>query len=429
MPVMKRIQDLTPEDQKTHFTYGVYLHDVKSFVSSYLKDNNIKVTLSGGLNDPDKRPRNLIESAMQRMATSGYLIYSSIAKYENLPKVLLPSKQAIGDALDEVIFEERKSKVKELSDRLACTGEDLTELAKWVKAINPNYTKADLMKAAHFIWQVKRKLAGKPTKWETLLHLYSREQGLGKSWAIREYLLKPLEPAVIFTKLSTFCDERSTAALEKNFVAFVDEIDWADNASVEYLKNIITSSEVGYRPMRTNEVVQVKNNVTLITAANRHIYEIITDNSGNRRYHEIEVPTKSNWELLKSIDYLALYRGIDENDVEGYSVRVQDELGRELEAYKTPSDIEVYITDRFLKPESGSKQVSLDDLFDDYRAYCSASGIANPLNKNWFSRNIHRRGVVTKRLTLGKVKVQVAVVDVECPVREYGSVSRDKGIV
>jgi hypothetical protein len=398
---------------------GILFIDPKKYIEDYLKTHSICISLSGTLIDPENRPRPLIESAISRAALQDYLDYSNIPKYHGLPRILQLTKDSIRDSLDEVIFEQRVQQAKALSSHLACEQEDLTEIKKWVHALNPNHTELDVYKAAHFIWQVKRKLAGLPTKWESLLHLYSRDQGFGKSWAIR-YLLGPLAPAVIYSKLTTFCDDRSSGALARNYAAFIDEIDWPTKDSVEYLKTIITSPQVSYRPMRTNEVHTVPNNVTLITAANRQIYEIINDSSGNRRYLQITVPQKVDWDLIHKIDYLKLYRGVNEKIEDGYSTILQDELTKELSEMVVKEDIEVFIDDLHLIPKENSKTILLDDLYVAYSDYCSVNGYKEPMNKKWFSRKLNLRGVKTKRLIIDKERCQVIVVDTQCPVLEMG---------
>ncbi len=397
---------------------AVTLSDPKRYVEDYLTNNNIAVTLTGSLVDAEQRPRPLIENALYRAALSDYLDYSNIYRILKLPKVLQFTKALLVDSLDEILFHKRQVQVQALATTLACEQEDLSELRRWVAALNPSHTELDVLKAAHFIWQVKRKLVGKKTKWESLLHIYSRDQGKGKSWAIR-HLLTPLQPAVIYSKLTTFCDDRSSASLARNYVAFVDEIDWPTKESGEYLKTIITSPEVSYRPMRTNDVVTITNNVTLITAANRQIYEIINDSSGNRRYHQITVPGDIDHGAINSIDSFRIFKGIDEKLEDGYSTRLGEDLAVELSAMVVKEDIEVFIEDLHLIPTStNTKRIILDDLFDTYISYCSTNNYKDPMNKKWFARKLNLRGVKTKRIQKGEARYVTIDVDTRCPVAD-----------
>jgi hypothetical protein len=394
---------------------AVRLTDSKEYVKHFLTHEQIAVSLSGTLVDKEHRPKSIIENVIYRSALRDYITYTAHQKALRLPKVLQLTKQAISDSLEEYIFDVRKESVAKLAADLACETENLDELRKWVKALNHESTEADVMKAAHFVWQIKRKLARMPTTYHTLLHIYGRKQGTGKSTAIRK-LLSVLDPAVIYTKIGVFCDDRSTAALERNYVAFVDEIDWANKDSTEYLKNIITAEHVSYRPMRTNDVVTVKNNCTLITAANRHIYEIIIDYSGNRRYTEIATSDFMDWDIINNIDAAKIFKGVDEKIEHGYLPKVLDEVMAEQTGMQMKEDIVEFIEDMHLQELGELKTISLDDLYIAYKQYADENGIKNPLDKRWFSRKLMMRGIKTARKTFMGSPVFMLQVSTKCPV-------------
>jgi hypothetical protein len=394
---------------------AVRLTDPKDYVKWFLASEAIEVSLAGTLIDREDRPKSIVENAMHRSMLREHIRYSECYKLMRLPKLNQLTKESLRDSLDEYIFEARKVKLKELSDRLACETENLAELTKWVKALNPESTHVEVMKAAHFIWQVKRKLAGLKTTYHTLLHIYGRQQGTGKSTAIKK-LLEPLNPAVIYAKLEVFCDDRSTAALEKNYAAFVDEIDWPNKDSTEYLKNIITADHMSYRPMRTNDVQTVKNNCTLITAANRHIYEIIVDYSGNRRYTEIVCADVMDWGVIDKIDSLAVFKGVNEKLEHGYLTQVMQEVRAEQTAMQMKEDIVEFIEDSNLLVSNEPKTILLDDLYVHYQQYASVNGVKNVLDKRWFARKLGMRGVKTHRKQYQGSLVYMVTVDTQCPV-------------
>lgn len=174
----------------------------------------------------------------------------------------------------------------------------------------------------HFLWQVKRKLFGKPTYYH-MMPVYVSAQGTGKTTAI-QMLVEPLREVVSNTTLEQFTDQRSWATLSRTYIKVVDEMAKAERTDMATLKMALSAEGVlEYRPMRSNDLEQVIQNNTFIGTSNEEISGLIRDYTGVRRFfqiigcmkpvHELDPKDKErHWQMLKTADMLAIWRSVDE---------------------------------------------------------------------------------------------------------------------
>lgn len=172
----------------------------------------------------------------------------------------------------------------------------------------------------HFIWNVKRRLNGHETNRE-IMPVIQGFQGIGKSYTIRDGLLRPLQD---LSKQSTFKqleDPREYKLLSDNFVLFFDEMSYAGLADIDNIKRLITETRISIRRMYTSSHDIVVKNAQFIGCTNKSLINIITDPTGMRRFYEIVCRPKSSvsnltelYKQLNNIDYELIWKCVSHED-------------------------------------------------------------------------------------------------------------------
>jgi len=190
-----------------------------------------------------------------------------------------------------------------------------------------------------FIWQVKRKMIGKPVT-NHIMPIILGKQGTGKTTFITN-LISPIDDLTAPTDFQQITDSRNMSIFEK-YVLFVDEMGFASKSDVDLVKNVITAEVIGRRPLHTNAYVNVRQCATLIGASNRNMDQLIRDETGNRRFAPIDFRNDPDWEAVKDIDYRQLWAAIDENGQDP-SIGFIDEIRERQEMSRVKSSCEEWI--------------------------------------------------------------------------------------
>lgn len=182
----------------------------------------------------------------------------------------------------------------------------LSYLTAWHKLLQINQPlDVTVCVLSHFHWLVKTRMFGlyKPQAHPLMLGIWGN-QGIGKSsiddghW--RTFLHKYYVPDYTLERLA---DDRNKPLLGSSFVLNLAELvtnNRADhNAAVTgsnlaLLKSLLTQSEITYRPMQTTNSVTLKVNASVIYSANTHIFDIIQDQTGMRRFLELTSDAPAN---------------------------------------------------------------------------------------------------------------------------------------
>ena len=312
-------------------------------------------------------------------------------------------KETLSDALEELIYLERTAKIAELAASVACTGEDLTELRKFTEAITGRADALDVAALAHFVWLVKRKLAGLPVTWH-LMPILNGIQGVGKSTAIKE-LLKPVAVVTSYLKLDELADSRCSQALETKYVIVCDEMQGAARTEIETLKNRITAETVGMRPMRSNDLVDVRVNATFIGSTNKDVATLIKDSTGMRRFLEIRCKATLMREIY-SVDFMKLWRGIDETRSKTYLEDYRAELAQAQLQIETPDEIAVFLNEFGLIPTGNSYgKIRSTKLYGDYKVWAAQHG-HYAVNAIHFGRRLKSLGIESSVTTIAGCSVR-----------------------
>lgn len=268
----------------------------------------------------------------------------------------------------------------------------------------------------HFTWQIKRRMMERPTYYDIMVALYGA-QGIGKSFLVNGTyggVLDRFYNASI--SLDNLMDERWTVALNNQFLMNIEEMDSGKMGNISgknlaTIKKVITGSEATYRPMGTNTTQSVKIKTSFISNANYHIYEIINDETGMRRFIEFNSGIEKGKQLdnamvAKLIDYAPkMFSSINENLDKGYfdpTSPVGLEVAAIQESYvRKPAISEFAELLEVDKDMKYSECVAYNTLYDQYESHCVEQKVAEKYRVT--KKNFRRK---MEDLLEGSTKVQ-----------------------
>lgn len=170
--------------------------------------------------------------------------------------------------------------------------------------------KATEIALANFIYRVKNHMRG---RWKHSCHLmpiFHGPQGSSKTTAI-DALLAPVADVTAKTDFEVFSHDSKAFDLTIKPIMFMDEMSGATRADVTKIKQVMTQDR---RSMR--QIYQATSTRTLITtfvgASNKDISTLIKDETGNRRFLQIDTPVLDR-KSFAGFDMLAVWRSVDEN--------------------------------------------------------------------------------------------------------------------
>jgi hypothetical protein len=291
-------------------------------------------------------------------------------------------------------------KMTEMFEAIAYKSDDsfadeyFTRLHKHMKIAEDLDIFLTLMK--HFVWQIKRRILEISTHNDIMICLYGA-QGVGKSFLCSaifgEVLGRFYNPTISFNNL---LDERWTRALFTQFLMNIEEMDAGGNkftdSNLATLKKYLTGKEATYRPMKTNEQKVIPIKASFISTSNFHIYKVISDESGMRRFFEFNM----GLEKSERMDYEEttwfkdnshrMFSSINENIEYGYW-KVDSEVGEKIteiqKSYINNSAFK-FLTSKFVLDESMKLEdgCTLSELYASYDSYCVENGI----DKRWIKQ-------------------------------------------
>lgn len=365
--------------------------DPRKYVAWWLSAKKIIVDERGGLTSPDKREYQEIFDTLMLDYNEQISQFNYIAD----KKIKGANDTNMKRALDEIISLEMVKRRAEIFEKLRFNGtENLVPLEQFVKAVTGKTEAKIVGVLAHFLWQIKRRLIDKEIVYHIMPILYGG-QGAGKSKAL-QHLFKQLTNLTLDLGLTEVTDPRFYFSLNRNFVAVLDEMAGAKKADVDILKKQISATYNDVRKLGGNIVTKIKQNASFIGTTNRPVNEIIFDTTGARRFYEIRTLEKLDWAAVNSIDYVSLYRGIDENRENGYIEAVMDEVIKDQEDLIGVDELTAFMEAH--KCLDGTKEISTQLVYEAYKTWAEANGIKNLINSVWFGRKLSNRGIrnVTK---------------------------------
>jgi hypothetical protein len=364
------------------------INDPRKYVSWWLSIKKINIDERGGLCSTDKR------SYFDLFDTMVLDYYEQIDDFNKSSdkKVRGAPETNLRKALDETISIKMMERRAEISESLKFTGtENLIPLEQFVLAATGKIEKKVVGVLAHFIWQIKRRLADKEIVYH-IMPILVGAQGGGKSLALHK-LFKPLINLTLELTLTEVTDARFYFALNQNFVAVLDEMAGAKKTEVENLKKQISATYNDVRKLNTNIVTKIKQNASFIGSSNRAVNEIIFDPTGARRFYEVKTLDLLNWDLINSIDYTELFKGINEHLERGYIEAVLAEVKEDQKELVGIDELDSFIEGHQITP--GTKEIAAHVIYDAYKTWAEINGIKNPRTSMWVGRRLTNRGLLS----------------------------------
>lgn len=305
-------------------------------------------------------------------------------------------KNLIEDAANLIIDRDWRWHLEKIGRHLrySCALEHSGEVEKFVGACvaSPGQVEVDVLK--HWMWQVKRKLAGKAVS-NHLMIVFTGKQGAGKSTAI-DILMKSLEDYRLDMAVPALADERNFHSLSRSFVVVCDEMHGCAKADIESLKHIVTARTISARRLFTNSRDILEQNASFIGSSNKAVDLLVRDDSGMRRFFSFDCAERMDWNVLNTVNAENMWRSIDEDRENGYLVSVLDDLRTRQEAMRHRDSVESYLDETGALIGIGQKTISVRDVFSDYVDWCKESA-TTPFDKTYFSKRMKALGVELRR--------------------------------
>lgn len=348
----------------------------------------------------DKQPSNKSDDREIVDPETGETILVTLRRGPGRPpqnKVKGLSDKHLMDAFAEFVNNAVQVERDRFVYNLTCQEEDLVLLSQYASAILPSDAGETVHKVttavlAHWVWMVKKKMLGENPTWH-IMPIFYGPQGGGKSTAIHQFLA-PIHDYVLEAPLDEITDSRFARSLSENFVIFCDELAGIRQTDLNTLKLLITASTKDYRVLGKNDVVKVQQACSFIAATNESVQNQINDRTGSRRYFQINTAVKLDWDALKAIDFLELWRGIDERKDRGY---IEDVLP--LVAEKQAAERPLLPAEEFMNEQKETMKKEALERFYVYRMYRGWSDERGykPVNERAFQQDVAISGwVLTK---------------------------------
>ena len=235
-------------------------------------------------------------------------------------------------AIQEQREQDRISKVREM---LAYRPEAEFPLTEWATELLTTYgLKENIPESVealkHMLWSIKRGIWMREIPLPLFYTFHSKKQGIGKTRLIQEFAAQFLFAYNGSANLAQLLDSNNMMAQTRGrWLIDFQELAVGgrghkslDGDAVAALKQAITTPYIAGRTMFHHSLKVEKNYSVMCSSTNVHIWDVIRDGTGMRRYFEfvldpdVAEPYKGAKGLLACIT--DAYRAIDENDAKGY---------------------------------------------------------------------------------------------------------------
>lgn len=277
---------------------------------------------------------------------------------------------------------EKSIKIKLIHDKKVKCDKEWKALANAICDTNIDET---VLVLQHFVWQVKRKMFGKPVDYHMMPVLYTNKHGVGKSMFIKIFNA-PLDCLVAACDFAKVVDPREFNIWKYSVLVF-DEMATADRHSIDVIKNRITNDNFTVRALYTNDQVVIINESTMIGSSNIDLSNIIIDKTGMRRFYQIDCKDSFDHDVINKTDYYRLWQSVDE-DAESPLLQNQqffNNVKKHQHSKRNMSDIEC-----FLRHYPNTERISSNELWNDFKDYLynHAPGSVNKFRSTYFFKSL-----------------------------------------
>lgn len=312
--VLAEFTDLTDKGAKQTFRecrliadLGAYPYSVTEFVPLFLKSRGHRMKFSGEFTN--SADADFIQNQMMIWSheiLGGGAVFSDAQIKAAFPNWQVTEKdRLLADAFHHVSYDPS-------ADPLELTG--FATLMTAPTAGDPAKTARDIraceIALRNFIYRVKNHMRQTWRHGSHLMPVFYGPQGSGKTTAVR-HLLSPIRDFSSAVGFDLFEHDAKLMKLSVTPVMFFDEMAGITKAENERLKDFMHSES---RELRRLYGAPVNRTLvsTFIGCSNKDISTLIRDETGNRRYLQIETPRLDRDEIMK-FDALAMWRSVDEN--------------------------------------------------------------------------------------------------------------------
>jgi hypothetical protein len=262
----------------------------------------------------------------------------------------------------------------------------------------------------HMMWQVKRRIYGREVKNDLWLGLYGA-QGKGKSFIVRNCIFKIFEDFYCETQLSKIDDiDREIGKFRDNFIVNFEELavgnvgteersNKVNKKTMANLKSILTSDTLYIRKMGGQGQMTVPKTFVPISTANEPLYDVIYDESGMRRFFQLDLnPPEhlSTFDVDKVSELAAraeeAWKGVCEWDNEpvwDWNSEVGKKITAIQKGYRPHTTVDDWLEQGNYCADD-DVEVACKILYSDYKNFCKESGINYPLARKNFTSNMKR---------------------------------------
>lgn len=281
-------------------------------------------------------------------------------------KLKLP-RNDINDAVDRYIADQRDAALADLrrmfQRRQEFDWHAMVRVCFDCRDVGEDFVVAVLR---HQVWQVQRKIAGRPAS-HHLMPVLHGPQGCGKTYWIEQFV-SPLIDVTSYADFGQIADDRMID-LWRSYVIVLDEMAKAGKADIETVKHVITAQTLERRPMRTNAIVTIIQNATMIGASNLRLAELIRDETGIRRFVELFYIRPIDQDFLGTVDWYAAWASVQAEDAAPI-LAVMDQLVEQQAGLRHHGPVEywlMHLTD--LDLSELHKLAGADDLLSTRQLY------------------------------------------------------------
>ncbi|MGQ2972038.1 MAG: VapE domain-containing protein [Brevundimonas mediterranea] len=286
---------------------GAYPYGVEEFVPAFLKSRGYKMNFGGEFgNESDadfilnKMNQWSHEIIGGRPIYAESLIRGAFANWQTTERTRM-----LKAAYAKVSFDKDAT-----SDELARFADFIT-IKTGDDEIDRRNARAAEVALANFIYRVKNHLRGVWKHGVHMMPILYGPQGSGKSTAVDKFL-SPLTDMSSKVGFDIFEHDGKMYALSTTPVMFFDELAGVTKAEVERIKDIMLADKRELRKLYANPATRTLI-TTFIGCSNRDVSTMIKDETGNRRFLQIDTPVKLSLTKIRGFDALAMWRSVDED--------------------------------------------------------------------------------------------------------------------
>lgn len=295
--------------------------------------------------------------------------------------------------IDQAIKEEGEEQLVALNQTLTYNSKVPDQFETLLTAMTGQpATPIDVAVMKHFFWQIKRKMRGLSVKYHLMPIIWGKT-GSGKSELVRQLAAPITNYMHTGMGLDRMGDDRYYEAFSKYFIVFLDEMPKVEKASVEHIKSVITAPKLLGRILGSHRTQVYPMNATFIGTSNESPSQLIKDPTGMRRFHYIKSADKMDWEAFKSIDFVGLWRAVDEGRELPYTLDVLHELMEAQEENRAKDVVELFVEEQYIKA-SEKNTVRAADVYEAFQQYAREGGYTFiPPKRSFYTQLIEKYGI------------------------------------